>query len=360
MISRSSFRPLAQILCALGALICVKSHGATLLGVYYGDQGWKMADVRALESWQGKKNAVVVLFTDWSSTTKVMNNLFSQQLPNIWNNGNVPLVTWEPFTGGNTPVDVEVRIAAGQYDAYIKTWAGRMKLFLSGPDGKFGTADDRRAYIRLGHEMNGNWYPWSAATGGNSPASYVAMWRRVVGMFDELSLGAEHLQWIWCVNNDDVGGSPAESFYPGDGYVDWVAIDGYNWGRSQTWSTWLSPAQLYDGMLARIRAITTKPVALTEFASTTSGGSVALKSQWITDLFGFAASRNIQLVAWFNEDKETDWALFGGAAGDGQFKVGRTTYRTYEAYRSAVASPNIIVAQPSSARLLTDAEFSGQ
>ena len=360
MSTRSFSRPLTKVLIGLGFLLGPAGYGATLLGVYDGDQGWKMADVRALESWQGKKNAVVTLCTDWTPTTKVMNNLFGQQLPNIWNNGNVPLVTWEPFTAANTPADVEVRIAAGQYDPYIKSWAGRMKVFLAGVDGNFGTADDRRAYIRLAHEMNGNWYPWSAATGGNSPASYVAMWRRVVTLFDELNLGAWHLQWIWCVNNDDVGAYPAESFYPGDGYVDWVAIDGYNWGRSETWSSWESPAELYDGMLTRIRAVTTKPVALTEFASTTSGGSVAQKSQWITDLFSYVSARNIQLVSWFNEDKETDWAFFGGAAGDSQIKVGRTTYRAYTAYRSAVASPDLIGAQTSNPRLLTDAEFSGR
>jgi mannan endo-1,4-beta-mannosidase len=360
MSPHSFSRPVAKFLLCLAALIGSGAYGTTLLGVYYGDQGWKMANVRALESWQGKKNATVVLFTDWSNTTKIMNNLFGQQLPNIWNNGNVPMVTWEPFTGGNTPADVEVRIAAGQYDAYIKTWAGRMKVFLSGPDGAFGTADDRRAYIRLAHEMNGNWYPWSGATGGNSPASYVAMWRRVVTFFDELGLGAGHLQWIWCVNNDDVGGTPAESYYPGDGFVDWVAVDGYNWGRSQTWSSWLSPAALYDGMLTRIRALTTKPVALTEFASTTSGGSVAQKSQWIADLFTYAAARDIRLVSWFNEDKETDWAFFGGATGETQIKVGRTTYRAYQMYRSSVASANLIASQPTNPRLLTDAQFSGQ
>jgi hypothetical protein len=344
----------------LSAVLFSTSHGSALLGVYYGGQGWKMTDVRALEAWQGKKNAVVLLFTDWTSTTKVTNNLFSQQLPNIWNNGNVPLVTWEPFTGGNTPPDVEVRIAAGQYDAYIKTWAGRMKTFLAGPDGTIGTPDDRRAYLRLGHEMNGNWYPWSAAVGANTPANYIAMWRHVVTLFDELGLGPEVLQWIWSVNNDDVGGFAAESYFPGDAFVDWVAIDGYNWGASETWSSWQSPPQLYDGMLTRIRAITQKPVALTEFASTTSGGSVALKSQWITDLFSYVAARNIQMVAWFNEDKETDWAFFGGASGDTQFKSGRTTYRAYQSYRTAVGSTNLISSQAANPRLITNAEFSGQ
>src|SRR5689334_9640437 len=73
------------------------AFGATLLGVYYGNQGWKMEQVQAMESWQGKRHTVVNMFTNWCNQTKTMNNLFGQQLVNIWNNKNVPMVTWEPF-----------------------------------------------------------------------------------------------------------------------------------------------------------------------------------------------------------------------------------------------------------------------
>lgn len=289
-----------------------------------------------------------------------MNNLFGQQLPNIWANGNVPMITWEPLTGTRTPADIEVRVAAGQYDPYVNAWAGRMKTFVSGPDGVYGNADDRRAYIRLGHEMNGDWYPWGAALGGNSPADYVAMWRRVVNAFRTLGLDASHVQWVWCVNADDVGGHAAEAFYPGDAYVDWVALDGYNWGASQTWSTWKTPAQTYDAMRLRVRAITLKPMGLTEFASTTSGGSVAAKSQWIKDLFAWSAANGIRMLCWFNEDKETDWMIFGGVAGDGQYKFGRTTYRTYAAYRDAVLAGVWATPNPNAnPRLLTDSPFAG-
>ena len=96
----------------------------TLLGVYYGHQGWKMEQVQALENWQGKKHAVVNLFTDWTNSNKVINNLFGQQLPNIWKNRNVPMVTWEPFTGGNTPLDVEVRIGRGVTTDILRTGLG--------------------------------------------------------------------------------------------------------------------------------------------------------------------------------------------------------------------------------------------
>ncbi len=37
------------------------------------------------------------------------------------------------------------------------TGCGQLYVFLAGPDGKLGTDDDRRAYMRWGHEMNGGW-----------------------------------------------------------------------------------------------------------------------------------------------------------------------------------------------------------
>ncbi|HEY3240028.1 MAG TPA: glycosyl hydrolase, partial [Acidimicrobiia bacterium] len=241
-----------------------------LVGVYYGNQGWDMGQVRALEAWQGKPNAVVNLFTNWDGSRRTKDNLFSRQLPSVWANGNVPLVTWEPFTGANTPGDIERRIASGQYDAYVADWASRLARFLDGPDGAAGTADDRRAYLRLGHEMNGNWYPWGAAVGANAPGDFVAMWRRVHTAFDAAGLGPSRLQWIWAANHEDVGGFPAESFFPGDAFVDWVAVDGYNWGTSQSWSSWRSPAETFAPMVSRLRALSSRPLALTETATTTA------------------------------------------------------------------------------------------
>jgi mannan endo-1,4-beta-mannosidase len=363
--TRRPFRPLVLFSLLFSLLVPPSALGDTLLGVYYGNQGWKMEQVRAMEAWQGKRHAVVVLFTDWCGQRKTMDNLFNQQLPNVWNNKNVPLITWEPYicSPAGTPADVEVRAAAGLYDAYLIAWADRLKVFLSGPDGVYGTADDRRAYIRPGHEMNGDWYPWGAAVGGNSPGDYVRMWRRVVDVFRGKGLGSTRVQWVWAVNHTDVGGALAEQYYPGDDYVDWVAIDGYNWGASQTWSSWQTPGQTYGPMSARLRTLTSKPLAITEGASTTStasGANVGAKSGWVTEFFNYLLADDVRMAAWFNEDKETDWAVFGGASGDSTFKSGRTTYRAYAAYRAAVGFGGLIPSDANNLRLLTDAQFAGQ
>lgn len=336
---------------------------SSLLGIYYGNQGWEMGNVQALETWQGKKNAVVNLYTNWCNQTTEQDNLFNQQLLNIWNNQNVPLITWEPYLcSSDTPDNIEVLIANGEYDAYISNWADRLKTFLSGPDGVYNTSDDRRAYIRLGHEMNSDWYPWGAAMGGNSPSDYVNMWKHVKAIFDSKGLDANHLQWVWSVNNTDEGGYSAESYYPGDAYVDWVAVDGYNWGTSQTWSSWQTPDQVFGPMIRRLRAMTTKPLAITELASSTSidsGNSTEAKSQWTADAFKYALTQNVKMLVWFNEDKETDWATFGGTRGDGTFTYGQP-YITNSAYNTSVGASSFVSSSSSNPRLLTDAQFAGQ
>jgi len=338
--------------------------GQALLGIYYGNQGWGLAQVRAMETWQGKRHAVVNLFTDWCNRSKSIDNLFKQQLPNIWANGNVPLVTWEPFlcSAAATPSDITARVVKGEYDVYLKAWAARMKAFVSGPDGQLGTGDDRRAYIRLAHEMNGNWYPWSAPVGSGSAENYIAMWRHVRTIF--AGLDSNHVQWIWAVNHEDVGTVRAEDYYPGHVYVDWIGIDGYNWGSSQTWSAWRTPDEVFSPMLHRLRQISAKPLALTETASSTAMPArvdVAAKSLWITDLFNYATAftTNARMIVWFNEDKETDWAVFGGLNGDETYRSGRTTYKAYRSYKAAVQNVGLIPSMPSAPQLITDERFSG-
>jgi len=360
-------RPACQLLAiiALTCSVAVPAQAQALLGVYYGNQGWAMDQVRAMEAWQGKRHAVLNLFTDWCNRTQNLDNLFKQQLPAIWANGNVPVITWEPFlcSASATPPDVLVRAARGDYDAFVKGWSDRLKVFVSGPDRILGTADDRRVYIRLAHEMNGNWYPWSSPVGGTA-GSYVTMWQRVRTIFSTKGFDARTVQWIWAVNHEDVGTVRAEDYYPGHVYVDWIGIDGYNWGSSQTWSAWRTPDEVFSPMLHRLRQISAKPLALTETASSTSMPGrvdVAAKSLWIAQLFNYAtaSTSGARMIVWFNEDKETDWAVFGGTNGDETYRSGRTTYRAYRSYKAAVQGSGLLSPATGDPRLITDLRFAG-
>jgi len=338
------------------------STNKLLLGIRQGDNGLKMTPLKDLEAWQGKKNAVVLMFTAWCNTSSYMNSVFSQQMTNLWNNRNIPVVTWEAYLCSNqtTPADIEGRAANGQYDAYFTAWAGRMKSWLAGPDGVYGTGDDRRAYLRMPHEMNGNWYPWSPTAPGEAPWQYAEMWRHIHSIFEMQGIDSAHLQWMWVPNAS--GPYVAEDFYPGDAYVDWVGVDGYNFG-AYSGGKWMTPAQRLDNMVGRLKLLTTKPIALAETgcsAYTSTGISYAAKDQWIKDVFTYASEKNIRMVMYFNKDVGADFTMFGGSEGTASYTSGTTTYKVFTGYKQAVSPSWVLSSDPKNPRLLTDSQFAGQ
>ncbi len=118
-------------------------------------------------------------------------------------------------------------------------------------------------YLCLVHEMNGNWYPWSA---GSTPNDYVLGWRHIYDIFSNKGLDPTRLQWIWSVSGLDVGQYTAEEYWVGENYTYWLGVDGYDWGASQTWSKQQSPNEVFDNMMDRIRKFSsTKPISINEY-----------------------------------------------------------------------------------------------
>jgi hypothetical protein len=202
----------------------------------------------------------------------------------------IPLVTWEP----HWPLD---EIIAGQHDDLFHMRAqGARDLGVE-------------MFLRWGHEMNGNWYPWAGANNGNAagPAKYIAAYRHVHDLF--VADGATNVAWVWCPLVADVPAEPWNhwsNYYPGDDYVDWVGIDSYNWGTSSSCCTWQSFAELttdlYNDYAGR------KPLIVAEMSSAEVGGD---KGAWIDDLHQQLKTRftAIRAVVWFDINKETDWRI---------------------------------------------------
>jgi hypothetical protein len=293
-----------------------------------------------------------------------------------WQRGALPVLTWEsrPISAPNNAVeDPEFSLPGiigntdagvrGKFDDYLHMYARDI------------VAGGLPLGIRLNHEMNGDWYPWSERNNvgepinGNRPGDFVKMWRHVHDIFTEEGAG-DLVIWIWSPNitnnlapaNKEAG--YLESLYPGDDYVDWIGIDGYNWGASQSWSTWTAPDAVFGSMVARLRSISAKPLALTETASssaTPGAVNVAAKSQWITQLFAYATApaTGARMIVWFNEDKETDWAVFGGSNGDETYRSGRTSYKAYASYRAAARAANLASTSSADPRLMSDMFFAG-
>ncbi|GEM44597.1 glycoside hydrolase family 26 protein [Deinococcus cellulosilyticus] len=244
------------------------------------------------------KPATVMWYSSWKGNTafpKAEVLALSQQ-------GVVPNITWEPWdwsVGVDDPKQIKLKdILDGKWDAYIRSWAKEAK------------AVNVPFMLRWGHEFNGNWYPWAVSTNGQNPETYVKAYQHVHDIFK--AEGATKVQWIWCFNNADVPGeawNDVAKAYPGDAYVDWVSIDGYNWGTNPSWGSWASFRDVFkSGYDRALKIAPSKPIIIGEFASSEVGGD---KGQWILNMFADLPKLfpQIKAIVWFDIQKEEDWRI---------------------------------------------------
>ncbi|MBA3723680.1 MAG: hypothetical protein H0W89_02165 [Candidatus Levybacteria bacterium] len=242
--------------------------------------------------------SLAMYYQDWGSK----GTLDYRYMDRLTHNGVIPIVTWEPWnaqtdTKTNTTEYTPQAITSGKYDPFIREWARDAARY------------KKPFYLRFAHEMNGNWYPWGNAN-GNTPEDYKAMWIYVHDIFEEE--GATNVVWLWSPNNTDNTGSTASilDYYPGSAYVDWVGFSGFNWGASNSETTWKSFEEIikepYD-----VLSITGKPIMLAETASVSKGGD---KAAWFKEaLATLPKYPNIKAVIFFNQDfNDSDFSLGSG------------------------------------------------
>ncbi|MEN3615997.1 cellulose binding domain-containing protein [Plantactinospora sp. ZYX-F-223] len=237
----------------------------------------------------------------------------------LWNQGIVPHFTWEPWNTAlsvGDPNQIHLQdIIDGRWDSYIRA-RGAEFAAVGGP-----------LMVRWGHEFNGNWYPWGIVNNNSDPALYVRAYRHVHDLV--VAAGATNVQWVWCFNNgstpDASLNDPARS-YPGDQYVDWVAIDGYNWGLGPSWDPsgnhWTSFDSMFASAYDKARAIAPKrPVMISETASSEDGGN---KAQWISDMSTSLQSGrypDLKNVVYFDQDKEERWSGTSSSSAQAAFRT---------------------------------------
>jgi mannan endo-1,4-beta-mannosidase len=233
------------------------------------------------------------------------------------------MVRWEPWRkprgGVAAPKQrhgIVRRIARGRYDAYIRRWAGDARRY------------GKPLIIRLMHEMNGSWYPWSVNTNGNSPAAFRAAWRRVHRIFR--LAGAKNVSWVFSVDSF-AGGRPTprgqvDQFYPGSSFVDWVGLSGFNWARSR-----------YGGVLSFDRVFRPtyeivkhygKPLMLAETG--TAARNTRTAAAWVRDAMTSTPRRfpRVKALVWFDSPHpKRDFTLHGRALREFRANARRPTMR---------------------------------
>ncbi|MFH1826429.1 MAG: sugar-binding protein [bacterium] len=262
------------------------------LGIFREGAPRNMNYITKFEEQVGKRPATIMWYQDWS------NDFPAEDAQKVVEYGAVPHIVWEAkywsYPGKITPPD----IIAGKWDKYISAWAKGAKAF------------GQPVFVRIGHEFNTSTYPWGVPNLNKEPETFIKFYRHIVDVFNKE--GVKNVKWVWCFNNYS---NPAESWndwtraYPGDKYVDWIGIDGYNWGNTQSWSGWETFKVLFrDQMRLAHMLWPTKPIMIAEFASTDEGGD---KVAWIKDMPEFlkTSMRDIDLIIWFDEQKESDWRI---------------------------------------------------
>jgi hypothetical protein len=206
--------------------------------------------------------------------------------------GRIPLVNWEPHN-----IDFS-KIIDGSLDAEIIARANGSKAL------------GKKFFLDFAAEMNGD-EAWS----GNNAPLYVSAYRHIHELF--VAAGANNVIWAWCPNVTDThgGNRTTMDYYPGDAYVDWTGVDGYNWGtKNGGWQTFQQVFQNIYPLLAAKK----KPILIGEMASAEAGGD---KGKWIDDIIPTLRTSFplIKGIVWFDIDKEADWRISSSPASEASF-----------------------------------------
>ena len=188
---------------------------------------------------------------------------------------------WQPPTRGVSPTQQKnaqlkfsnQAIADGKWDRYITRWADAVRGFPT-----------IRVYIRFGHEMNGNWYPWSL-----DPQEYVLAWRHIWNIFQQQHV--TNARFVWSA---DFGEGPTDTpgwetnlmaYWPGRKYVNDIGTTMINFGGEDSHSV-----DQFTPRINYVHNLLKMPVMLTEVNTDKQG-----RRRWMLDL-----ARYVGQTSWIN------------------------------------------------------------
>lgn len=224
--SKSSPKPTAKPAAATPTNAGTQFVDAAGLGLYDGQSS--PTGIETAAQWLGATSDIKYAqdFIDATDFSHIENpyqlsNWQGSPFTMVWG---VPMVPCgAPATQCATNVSDYNEVADGGADSYYETLA--QNLVNAG----FGSS-----YIRLGWEFNADWMGWAIC---NQEGSGLTSWASdFVPAFQNIvtsmrSVSGANFKFIWNPinsSNSSCAGSNLENFYPGDQYVDVVALDAYD------------------------------------------------------------------------------------------------------------------------------------
>jgi membrane-bound metal-dependent hydrolase YbcI (DUF457 family) len=232
----------------------------------------------------GRSPAIVGAYKRWD-----VQPFYRPELEQIGKRGAVPMVSWEPWTEEGRGFRL-AGIAKGRFDDFVRRSALEAKAW------------GKPIFLRFGQEMNGSWAPWQSGVDGTTGPRFVAAWRHLVTVFRDV--GATNVHWIWCPYIDN-GDHPFTRYFPGDRWVDWVGLDGFNWGAPIAWQSF---PKIFDRSYRLLTTISKKPVMIAETGSNEAGGD---KARWLRRTLTRQLPRlkRVRAVVWFDATDGSDFRV---------------------------------------------------
>ena len=210
--------------------LCSAAAAAVELGVYRWDAPTGPANIDAFELWLASPVPLAQAFEARDIWDNVDGAAWQLGPWSQWVRAKpgrnlvlgVPMMPGEPDRSGPDRIpgnadDVSLdKCATGQYDVYWRNLANELTYY-----------GLHWAYLRLGWEMDGNWYAWAAFQGSGREASFAGCFRRIVQVM-RAAQPANQWKFVW--NPTATWTDPAwlSATWPGDAYVDVVGIDLYD------------------------------------------------------------------------------------------------------------------------------------
>jgi mannosyltransferase len=285
----------------------IPSGPRVYFGAWVGERVNVPGDMDAFERAIGRSPAIVHRYSDNPPH-------YGQRFDKAWAdgvraNGSIPMLSWQPGFGYGTRSLASV--AAGEADEYIRTWADQLRDW------------GHPIFLRMMWEQNLALYGWRAYQEPQT-SEFIASWRHIVNVFR--ARGASNVTFVWSPNVSGNGAGEIMLTYPGDEYVDWVALDGYPFrnGRGDFAETF---GPDYDLLVSQVP----RPIMIAE--TSLDSWSDDLKAERIREILEVqipARFPHVQALVWF-EEKDTGGIDYSILQDQGP--------RSQEAFRLGISSP---------------------
>ncbi len=266
-----------------------------LFGIYRPDEELFDSDtVKLIEKTYSLKIDILSFYRAWNNC-EVKDEL--NWIENISKTGKDVMITWEPWNLVNSSkrsdyIKLE-EILNGAYDRYITDFVDAISII------------EKTVYLRPMHEMNGNWYPWCGKVNDNSAELYIKVWHY---LYERTKKYNPDLLFVWSPYVESVPDTldnRMEKYFPGENFVDFIGLDGYNWGNEREWSCWKSFREIFLPAYRVVKDLCDRPIIIAEVGCATKGGN---KKGWISEMFvDLENIFEVYGLIWFDVNKEADW-----------------------------------------------------